>query len=375
MAYLFQSTRHKQQRGDKAPWSVGWYDPDGKKRSRKIGSRSMAEKFARKVEGQIAAGTYDVNTKMTWAAFRKQYEETILSTRRPRTQQQTRYALDHFERIIKPTKLAAIKTATIERYIAKRQKECSGLGKRPVAPATVNKELRMIRAALRRAVRWELISKAPVFDMLKEDRPHPKVMPDEDFAALLEHTSAAMYPDKGPIPAADWWRALLIFARFTGWRRNEVLELQWEDVDLEPDASGLCWAVCRGESSKGGHTDRVPLTPIVAASLQAVRTLKSPLVFPWPTDERRLYADLDRIARAAGVTFPVNGRRTDKFHALRKTYGTRAAMAGIDQKSLMALMRHKSWSTTERYYLDAEALTAKAVEKVDVGPAVLRVVG
>jgi integrase len=75
------------------------------------------------------------------------------------------------------------------------------------------------------------------------------------------------------------------------------------------------------------------------------------------------------------VTFPASGRRKDKFHCLRKTFGTRAAMAGVDQKALMALMRHKSYSTTERYYLDAEALMAQAVEKIEVAPAIREVAG
>ena len=41
--------------GDKCPWSVGWYDASGRKRSKKVGSKSMATKFARKKEGELAA--------------------------------------------------------------------------------------------------------------------------------------------------------------------------------------------------------------------------------------------------------------------------------------------------------------------------------
>ena len=48
-AWLFQDTRQKQKLGDKCPWSVGWFE-DGRKRSKKVGCRSMAEKFAQKIE-------------------------------------------------------------------------------------------------------------------------------------------------------------------------------------------------------------------------------------------------------------------------------------------------------------------------------------
>ena len=54
-AWLFQDNRQKTRLGDKCPWSVGWFDPDGKK-SKRIGCKSNAEKFARKIEGQARRG-------------------------------------------------------------------------------------------------------------------------------------------------------------------------------------------------------------------------------------------------------------------------------------------------------------------------------
>ncbi len=64
-AWLFQDSRQKAKLGDKCPWSVGWYDLDGKKRSKSIGCQSLAQKFARKIEGQLAAGTYEGDTRKT----------------------------------------------------------------------------------------------------------------------------------------------------------------------------------------------------------------------------------------------------------------------------------------------------------------------
>ena len=56
-AWLFQDHRQKQNMGaQKCPWSVGWIDPEGKRKSKRIGSKSMAEKYRRKIEGELAAG-------------------------------------------------------------------------------------------------------------------------------------------------------------------------------------------------------------------------------------------------------------------------------------------------------------------------------
>ncbi len=68
-AWLFQDRKHKAKLGDNCPWSVGWYDPEGKRREKSIGSHSMAEKHARRVEGQLAAGTYQDTRNKRWDEF------------------------------------------------------------------------------------------------------------------------------------------------------------------------------------------------------------------------------------------------------------------------------------------------------------------
>ena len=71
-AWLFQDSRQKQKLGDKAPWSVGWIDPEGHRRSQRVGSRSMAEKFARKKEGELAAGLCQSGPqRVTWRSSAK----------------------------------------------------------------------------------------------------------------------------------------------------------------------------------------------------------------------------------------------------------------------------------------------------------------
>ena len=51
MAWVYQDCREKREAGSKARWSIGWYDPvTGKRRSKKVGSKSMATKAARKLE-------------------------------------------------------------------------------------------------------------------------------------------------------------------------------------------------------------------------------------------------------------------------------------------------------------------------------------
>src|SRR5262245_1048415 len=141
-AWVFQDYRQKEKLGKKCPWSVGWFDPEGKKKSKTIGSRSMAGKYARKIEGQLAAGTYHSAGRKGWDDFRKDYETKILPTLAESSQEAVKQSLDAFEESVHPARVAAIKTATIDSFIAKRQES---RGRRPgstKSPASINKELR-----------------------------------------------------------------------------------------------------------------------------------------------------------------------------------------------------------------------------------------
>ena len=78
-AWTFQDHRQKKKLGSKAPWSVGWIDPDGRRRSKKMGSKSMAGKFSRKIEGELAAGTFKNESRKQWGEFVGEYESIVMA--------------------------------------------------------------------------------------------------------------------------------------------------------------------------------------------------------------------------------------------------------------------------------------------------------
>ena len=123
-AWLFQDPRQKQKLGTKnAPWFVGWFDADGRRRSKKVGSKSMAEKFARKKEGELAAGLLTTQVRKPWKVFRTEYEAKILPTLATGTQRCVREALELFQKIAKPCRVDAIRTQVIDAYVAARRQQ------------------------------------------------------------------------------------------------------------------------------------------------------------------------------------------------------------------------------------------------------------
>jgi hypothetical protein len=107
--------------GDKAPWSVGWFDPDGKKKSKRIGARSLAEKFARKIEGQFAAGTYQGDSRKKWKQFTDEYDADLAARVDPETRRVAVDALKRFAKLIKPVRVDRIRTKTIDQFVALRR--------------------------------------------------------------------------------------------------------------------------------------------------------------------------------------------------------------------------------------------------------------
>ncbi len=371
--WVFQDSRQKKKLGAKAPWSCGWFDPEGKRRSKRIGSKSMAEKFRRKIEGELAAGLYQSESRISWADFRAEYEQKILSGMEPGTRGETLQGLRHFQRLAKPGRLQSVKTQTIDMFIAKRRTERGRNKGDIISPATVNKNLRHLKTVFRVAHDWGYLPEVPKFRMLKEPQKLPRYVTPEHFAMIYGACDAARWPAGQDYSPADWWRALLTFLYMTGWRIGEPLALQWDDVSLDEG-----WAITRADDNKGRRDEKVPLHPIVVEHLRKIVDFGS-MVFPWLNAHRAIWTEFEGIQRTAGIHLPCRAKHehTDSchayaFHDLRRAFATMNANR-LTGDALQSLMRHKSYSTTQRYINMSRQLD-DAVESLHV-PEVFRTGG
>lgn len=145
----------------------------------------------------------------------------------------------------------------------------------------------------------------------------------------------------------------------TGLRRKEISTLQVGDVRLNAVHPHV---LVRASEDKSRRKSPVPICSDLRMRLedQVAGRPDDALVFPHglPTP-RTVNKDLE----AAGIPKTDARGRVADFHALRHTYGTNLARAGIPLQTAMVLMRHSDPRHTAQIYVDAGALpTMDAVE-------------
>ena len=134
-------------------------------------------------------------------------------------------------------------------------------------------------------------------------------------------------------------RAALWLYLLTGLRKSELLELRWDDVDLE-----------RGEillrDTKGGEEQTVPLSGAAIAIVQSIPKQEGhPYLLPGQRQGQHLVnitKSWIRIRKAAGCN-------DVRLHDLRRTTGSWLSQAGVDLNLVKEALRHKNINTTLIY--------------------------
>lgn len=369
-AWVFQDAKQKKKLGNKASWYVGWYDPDGKRRSKSCGPGSKGKQAAfrlmKQIEAELLTDTYQNRTPTVhhWSDFREKFEQNVLVRQSSGHAGLYRISLNAFERICKPDRLDRITAEMVDRFIAIRLTERGNKAGSTVSPATVNQNLRYIRMTLETARRWEMIDAVPDFQTVKEFRQMGRVVPTEHFQLIYPALDAMHLPKIPNVTAPDWWRALLVFIWMTGWRIGQTLNLLREDVDLDHAT-----AFTRAANNKGRRDESSPLHPIVVEHLRQMTHFERRM-FHWPHRVEWMYKEFRRIQKDAGISLRCDGDHTHTdachvygFHDFRRSFATRNA-SKLTASELQALMQHADFSTTQRYIKLAEAANRSA-EKLD----------
>lgn len=343
-----------------AVWWMSWRHPGTRKQLRKsTGARrkDVAKQIARELERRLELGTWALNGPATqnlgWEELKAEFLEHKRSTSRPDTVLAYEVSLDHFDAVGKEQLIQTLDGAALQDFVKHRRDQ-------KVAIATVNKDLRHVRAALLWAVERGYLSRCPSFKsaFIRDDRKAPVVVPRDSRAKIF---AALDKPDLGlRLRSAQWWRVCLLILADLGLRRGEALGLCWGAVDLVRRE-----VTAHAESSKGRRYRTLPLTPALFDELTTWRTAcadpkDDERVLPWPKKTfRRFYDDWEVIIAAAGLP---EGTKLIPKH-FRSTCGSELIEAGVPTVVVKDMLGHASVTTTESHYINTRASLRAAVDK------------
>lgn len=258
------------------------------------------------------------------------------------------FTIDAFGRFLghDPT-VADLDEVVVARFLAHRVRQR--------AAATAAKDRATLRALWEFASRRKLSDTWPLMPIVRVPERVPEAWLTDEFKRLLD-SAAQERTNYDGIPAADFWRALLLVCYDTGERVTSVMSTRWRNVQGRA-------IIFSAENRKGKRRDILrEISEETQDALDRIRCSRSAndLVWPWPRSTTYLWTRLEIILKRAGLPHD----RKDKFHKIRKTTASYYKAAGGDAQGLLD---HANPSTTRRY-LDPRIV--KGIAAPDVLPRV-----
>lgn len=344
---VYREADGKRKRG--VYWYNFWWNGQHIQKSTGQGNPDVARQMEAAYKTALAKGEVGILERKpapAFTEFAKQFRKSVGTqcAAKPLT---VEFYLSKLDRLLEFTplaqaNLAEIDEAMIESYVQHRRAVLHN--DKPIAPASVNRELATLRKALRLAQEWRIIDRVPRIRMLPGER-------TREF--VLSRAQERLYLEFAPQPLKDA-TALMLDAPL---RVGEVVALEWRDVTLAPvpGAPHGFLSIRRGKTANARRF--IPLTARAAGVLENRQAeSKSAFVF---TDG----AGIATLSRFTLRDQHAKMRKTLKLpadaviHSFRHTACTRLGEAGADAFAIMRLAGHSTVTVSQKYvHPSAEAL-------------------
>jgi integrase len=355
---------HVKQRGSTwAFWADAGRDENGKRKQITKGgftTKREAERALNAVIGRLNEGSYIEPTKLTVAAFMRQWLDAIRATVRPSTIRTYRILTEtHIVPRIGRLQLQRLTPAHLDALYSDLLLNGRRRGGGELSPRTARAVHLTIHKALRYAVDKDMLPRN-VAD--KATPPGQRGSQDQRTWSATELTDFLNFAQDTRDYTAYY------VAAFTGMRRGEVLGLRWRDCDLDRGTLSVSQTLIMGdhtavfgEPKTGAGRRRIALDAGTADILRSHRVRqteeRTALGLPWPTADSLVFttiegqplrptsfsARFERLVAAVGVP-------RIRFHDLRHTHATLLLLAGTHPKVVQERLGHASITMTLEIY-------------------------
>lgn len=243
-------------------------------------------------------------------------------------------------------RLADITTSMVLEYIARRraEKTCRGT---LTTPATINREIALVKSMLNRALEWEDIAECQVnWRRIKKlaEYGRDRTLSEAEFGRLIE--AAERVPHL---------RDFLLIALNTGMRKSEILGLRWEYVDFDEKTISV-----PRNLRKNRKPLIVPMNQTVVDLLSGMKRAGDYVFVNGETKDR--LKNLSRSFKTACRRAGISGLRV---HDLRHTFGTALAKEGEGTLAISKLLGHSSEGMTRLYINRMDERLQVSVDKLN----------
>ena len=333
------------------------HDPMTGRRKRRwhsfAGTKRQAQIRCAELVAELQSGTSVDPNKITVVEFLDRFDRDWAALHvSARSRDRYRFALDHVRRHLGDRMLQKVHPADIAALYASLTRE--GL-----APRTT----RMVHTALHRALgqakNWGILRDNPA-DIAKPpkapSKETPMLQPSEAVGLLERLRGQPLY-------------LIASLALGTGMRRNELLGLRWQDVDL--DAGRLTIEQALEQTATHGIRIKAPKTKHGRRTISLPAHLVTELRQHWrEQQEQRLRMGLGKAPETAPVFATVDGRHLSPnaitkawpvamaaigmpavtLHSLRHTHASMLINAGLDILTISRRLGHSSPTITLNVY-------------------------
>ena len=326
----------------------------------------QAEKKAKRAKGAI-------EKDQVWGVFlEQQYKPWVLEHRRQGIETVRR--LDTNFGDLKKKPFTDINSWIIEKWRTKRLK--AGISK-----STLNRDVGDLKAALTKAVEWELLDVSPLAKLkpFKLDQtPNVRYLSSPEEKQLRDALTARDERKKSERISANKWRAergyalfpaftkhacsdyltpLVLLAKNTGMRRGELFNLRWENVTLDEKRLTVV-----GANAKSSQTRHISLNTAARKVLKSWQKQTSTKGLVFPSEKGTPLTNI----KNSWTGLLQNARIKDfRFHDLRHDFASKLVMAGTPLNTVRDLLGHTDIKTTLRYAHLAPEHQASWVEKIN----------
>ncbi len=309
-----------------------------------------AEIKLHKRKAEIASGKQPEIIKIKNHSFNELALEYVKWAERQRCFSRKKYMIKQLVNDFGHYPLRRFDTRMVEQF----QTECMQKGNKP---ATVNRLVATIKHMFTKATDWNMVEEDTLkrvrrVKLLEENNRRLRYLSKEECQSLVNSCSSHLKP-------------IVIMALNTGMRKEEILSLKWDNVDLKNGFILL-------DITKNGERREIPINTTLKETLNGIiRRIDVPYVFYQEVTVKEDGNEVKKAIRFGNIrkSFLSACRKANirgfHFHDLRHTFASQLVMAGIDLTTVKELLGHKTLTMTLRYAHLAPSHKVKAVDILD----------